>query len=218
MAKVTGPLHSSEARGRMGALVYNTWRGINYVKIHTDPATQFSDAQVTLRALTADVTVSWQALSAATRAAWYAYANKHPSTSCLADRTRLTAYNWYVRINVRRLLLAGAISSLVPAFELKHNISNLNYDTDPLVIYVQWDFPAAYSPATLYYEVYRTGPHSAAVHANIKNARRRGYATYISQFFEDSVPAAGIYTYFVRPIHSTGVVAPWSRITVTAVA
>lgn len=213
MAKVIGPLHSSEARGRVGSLVYNTWRGINYVKAFADPVTQFSDAQIALRLLTAAATAAWQALTDAQRAAWYVYANQHPTTSCLASRTRITAYNWYIRINVRRQLLGGAILSTPPAFELVHRITNLNYDTNPALIYIQWNFPAAYSPATLYYEIYRTPAHSPGAYPTLKKATRRGFATYISQFFEDTIPAAGTYTYFVRPIHSTGVVSTWWKIT-----
>lgn len=218
MAKVIGPLHSSEARGRCGALVYNTWRGINYAKAMATPETQFSDAQIAIRAMTAACTVAWQALTEAQRAAWYVYANAHPSTSCLASRTRITAYNWFVRIGVRRQLLGGAIGTTPPTFEISHQITDLRYETDPLIIYIVWDYPAAYSPTTLYYEVYRSGPHSSGRYPSIKTATRRGHATYISQFYEDEIPEAGTYTYFVRPIHTTGVVGTWWRILCIGVA
>lgn len=218
MAKVEGPLHSSEARGRVGSLVYNTWRGINYVKTHTNPLTENSAAQVALRLLAANATTSWQAQTDYTRRLWYAYANERPETSCTGQRTRLTAYNWYVRINVRRQLVGGAVLATPPTLTLRHLITNLHYETDPLIIYVEWNWPAAFTPATLYYELYRVGPHSAGAYPSVRMATRRGYSTFISQYYEDAIPAAGWYTYFVRPAHSTGLVTMFQAIRCLGVA
>jgi len=77
MAKVIGPLHSSEARGRMGGLVFNTWRGLNVVKQSTSPANPRTIAQLNIRAIAVGQARGWQGESAANQAAWDAYASTH---------------------------------------------------------------------------------------------------------------------------------------------
>lgn len=218
MAKVTGPLHSSEARGRVGVLVYNTWRGINYVKATKTPLTEYSDAQIYVRGLAALATSSWQALSDTQRAAWYDFANEHPETSCLGDRTRLTAYNWYIRINVRAQLLDEPIVTTPPTHWVKHIIAGLWVDVAGGHLHPRWTKLPAYSPATLYYDFWRVGPHSAGAYPTVRDCIRVGFTVYSSGIFYDASAGPGLYTYYVRPCHSNGTVGGWFKTTGMATA
>ena len=218
MAKVSGPCHSSEARGLVGSLVYNTWRGVNYVKGSATPEIEYSEAHVALRDLTALVTASWQGLTDVQRAAWGDYADDHRERSCLGELIRLTGYNWYVRINVRRLLVDEGIEEAPPTLVLMHRISGLTIYVGAGHLHPRWTHVVACTPATLYYEFWRCGPHSAGMMPTVRQCRRVGFTTYASGEFFDASDGPGLYTYFVRPEHSTGLVAGWDTAKGTATA
>jgi hypothetical protein len=211
MAKVTGPLHSSEARGSLGTLTYNTWRGIATVKIRKGPAKEFTDDQKAVRALTKLCTISWKAITDAQRAAWNNYATTHQDCDWQGNPIRLTGYNWYVRINVRRQLVGGAISVTPPTLELAHCIKNLSAHKTFIAIVINWDDQGAYSPATLYYEFYIVGPHSAGASPSVKMADRKSYEDYSVLGKAYIPPSVGLYTIYARPIHSQGVVGGWAK-------
>jgi len=97
MAKVTQPLMSLGARGKMGALIYNQWRGFNTVKCYTAPVQPDTDDQLALRALMADAVSAWQALTPAERTSWIDYAPLHLESDWTGSQKRLTGQNWYVR-------------------------------------------------------------------------------------------------------------------------
>jgi len=204
MAKVDGPLHSSEARGRMGSLVYNTWRGICYVKSHRDPDTQFTNPQIYIRGLTALCTARWQTLSALQHAAWQQYANDHLETSCTGQLTRLTGYNWFVRANVRRLLLGLAIQDTPPTHQVAHVVVPIVATPAGNVIELSWDATAPYTPADLWYEFWLTGPHSPGAYPTIRNAYRYGACLYDDAFYELFNLPSGWFSLWVKPIHSQG--------------
>lgn len=59
-AKVTGPLFSLDARNTVGkAIVYSSWKGINYVRARVVPKNPNSDPQKAIRALIKAATQLW---------------------------------------------------------------------------------------------------------------------------------------------------------------
>ncbi|MCK4298945.1 MAG: hypothetical protein KAX80_05400, partial [Planctomycetes bacterium] len=160
MAKVVGPLHSSEARGSVGSLTYNTWRGISIVKARTGPTIQYSDAQVALRALTANVTAAWQAATDAQRAAWDQYANNHLDIDWTGNPQRITGYNWAVRINVRRQLLGQPIEPVPPTYVIDIGLTDLEAEPTNGNIVIYWDLYPFTPPPQLLVEFYGTPAHS----------------------------------------------------------
>ncbi len=93
MAVVTWPLSSGEARGRVGGLIYNTWRGRSYVKAHAHYQTGLSPLQQTNQALAAIATAAWQSFTDQRRSAWADFANRHNTPDWTGNTRRLTGYN-----------------------------------------------------------------------------------------------------------------------------
>lgn len=101
MAKLIGPLHSTEARGRVGGVVYNTWRGLATAKAKTSPSQPRTARQLIIRAFLTTYTRLWQTLGAVAIAAWNAYAAAHTETDWTGSPKRLTGADWHTRLNVR---------------------------------------------------------------------------------------------------------------------
>ena len=101
MAKVVGPLHASEARGKMGGLVFNSWRGFATVKAKHAPAQPRTQKQLLVRAICVICARAWQLLT--TQADWTTYANTHTLVDWTNTPKRLTGANWYVMLSTRVL-------------------------------------------------------------------------------------------------------------------
>ena len=96
MAIVTWPLSSAEARGRVGGLIYNTWRGRSYVKSYALHQSEFTPAQINVRATAAIVTAAWQALDIPHRSQWETFSRIHLMPSWTGTPKRISAYNWFM--------------------------------------------------------------------------------------------------------------------------
>jgi len=211
MAKVVGPLHSSEARGSVSSLTYNTWRGISTVKARAGPTTQYSADQVALRAKTALATAAWKAMTDAERSLWNHYADTHPDVDWTGNPQRLSGYNWFVRINVRRQLLGLAISDPCPTAIVDYSIKTLTVTGSAVFTLVNWDiqnWPPVWETAI---EVYLVGPHSPGRHPNLPESDRKGYSLEAEGAYSTGSDGLGWYTAFARPVHPEGVVGVFAR-------
>lgn len=216
MAKVVGPLHSSEARGSVGSLCYVTWRGISVVKTRSGPTTQYSDAQVAIRTKAALATASWQSLTDAQRDAWHDYALNHLDIDWTGNPQRLTAYNWYVRANVRAQLCGAAIRTDPPTHNLDQGLTDFHIDDANGGFFIYWGVDPWPPAAGLRVEFYFTGPHSPARHPTLKQCIRLASELADSLYYSWTPIDPGFYTVFGRFIHPQGVVAAWHRTTGTA--
>lgn len=78
MAIVTSPLFSFSAGGQVGkAIVYSSWKGINYVRMYVIPANPDTAAQQVIRGYFTDAVNAWHAETSTVRTAWTDYANDH---------------------------------------------------------------------------------------------------------------------------------------------
>ncbi len=107
MAKVIMPFMSAAARGKLGPLVANQWRGFNTMKLFRSPTQPNTAAQLAARSRMATFSSAWAALSAVQRAAWQTYAIDHLETDWTGNPKRLTSQNWFVRCNTRINLVGG---------------------------------------------------------------------------------------------------------------
>lgn len=114
MAKVIAPLHSAEARGRVGGLVYNTWRGMSYTKAQSAPSQPKTKKQLNIRAFGIRLARGWQTLTAAQRLSWNNYASLHLESDGMGSPKRMTGLNWYVRLNSRMLQLGLTPAASAP--------------------------------------------------------------------------------------------------------
>lgn len=71
MAKVTGPLFSVDARGKIGdSLVFMGWRGLKTVRSYTVPANPQTEEQMRVRNNFTMAVAMWSQLSGADQTAW----------------------------------------------------------------------------------------------------------------------------------------------------
>lgn len=214
MAVVVGPLHSSEARGSVGSLQYNTWRGRSTVRTRSGPAIedQYTDARVNLRGLTAVATAEWQAMTDAERAAWTIYANEHTNHDWTGSPKRITGYNWFVRINVRRQLAGTGIEIVPPTETVTVMLTELELFIDGPDHYIYWETEGIYDEDETGTEIWLTAAHSPGANPGVKAAKRLDVVPMIASQFYISVTPTLWYTAFLRPILSNGVVGGWARL------
>jgi hypothetical protein len=208
LAIVVGPLHSSEARGAVGGLVYNTHRGRAYVKANTAPSTQYSDDQVAMRARMSPIISAWQALSDTQRASWDHYANQHLLPSWTGTDKRISGFNWFCKINFRRSLLASGILEYPPDVNPGILLDPSAAQSAPLTILASWDISAIPDADQWSLLVFLSGPHSAARHPQLNMAKYQFPALVSDEGSVIPVTDVGTYSVFLVPVHSTGVPAP----------
>lgn len=215
MAKVTQPLGSSEARGSVGGFTFNTWRGIHTVKTRSGPKDEPSQLMLDMLALAAAATADWKGKPQLQRDAWNAWAAKRREPFWTGQDKRLTGYNWYLRLYVRRCLI-GIFEDQPPSeHTIDRVISGLYTSAGATGFDLAWDIPTWPDVAEYYVEVYLTHPLSAGRMATIHDAFRYGANPASAGIMEIEPLAEGTYTAFARLLHITGLVTPFLSTRVT---
>jgi hypothetical protein len=101
VAKLIGPLHSTEARGVFGAAIFNTWRGIRYAKRMTSPSQPRTSRVLTIRGTMLRFVRAWAGLGSTVITGWNTFATNNPVIDWTGVSKRLTGANWYVALNTR---------------------------------------------------------------------------------------------------------------------
>lgn len=214
MAVVTGPLHSSEARGSVGSLQYNSWRGRATVRTRSGPAIadQYTENRIALRGMAAVATLEWQAMSDTERAQWNEYARSHIDSDWTGSGKRLTGYNWFIRINVRRQLIGVGTDRAVPTETVTVVLTNLTVVVQDVYPYVQWESAGEYDTGTTGVEIWMTEAHSAGANPTRKQAKRIDVVSLSASQYLLTITVGLWYTVFLRPILINGVVGSWASI------
>jgi hypothetical protein len=213
MAKVTAPLNSAEARGVVGDLVYNTWRGIATVRARVTPKHEFTAPRVAMQDLMTSIAGDWAALDQHTRDEWHAYAARHVEPDWTGQDIRLPAWNWWIRVQIRRSLDGLYASNLPPREESTIDLQNLAIVTDMSLLYLTWDLTAHPHYEDYFVEVWATPVHSAGRNPTIHDTKRIG-CTYLTETaLEIPCTIPGYYTAFARPVHQWGAAGNWLRCT-----
>lgn len=207
MAKLMQPLGSVEARGKVGGIIYNTWRGINYAKAFTAPVQPGSARQLELRGLLTTYTRAWAtSLSAAQRADWIDYADTHLEVDWTGEPLRLTGQNWFVRTNVR---LADAS---LPTISDPPSAPGPGAILDATIAGTAGTFDIAWTtPSADLYEVecFAEGPISAGRQPSFPRAKFIARATDSDLLLVPAV-AAGHYNVWLRLLtKATGLISPY---------
>ena len=216
MTKLTQPLGSSEARGKLGGLVYNTWRGISYVKAKATPGNQGTPRRLAVRALAKQCTTRWQSITNAQRALWNDYAAGHTDIDWTGNPKRLSGYNWFIRTNVRLLDIGLSIidtpptrSNMWPALSPAASQTNVSLE-------ITWSLPPSTPDTDLQVDVWTTKSQSAGRQPKIEDAKHLAYEPSESGSYTTPPLANGTYGIFLRTIDElTGLASPWSLVSAT---
>ena len=209
MPKVKNPLLSMEARGGIGGLVYNTWRGINTVKTNTSPTGQGTPLRLAAQGLLIAVARLWKGIGNANRTAWGVYAADHPVADWTGSPKRLTGQNWFTRCNLQLARLGLPAVNTPPAIAAPDAVTGFAVTYADDYIQVAWS-----TPATGDYKMdwWLVGPVSKGITAKLEQAQylgRQDPADHAGVILV--TPAyAGRYTVFARVISKVnGLVSPW---------
>jgi len=205
MAKLIGPLHSAEARGRVSGLIYNTWRGISYAKAFCAPAQPRTKIQLRVRAMTTQLVRAWQGLTQDNRDHWNAYAAEHPQIDWTGNPKRLSGLNWYLRCNFRILYFAETLIDDPPAVPGPDPVTNFAAADGVLESILTWVFPDG---AANRFWVFTRGPHSQGITASIEHAAISLAGTAAMGTITATGLSPGRYTFSIQVVNTdTGLVS-----------
>ena len=209
MPKVKNPLMSLEARGGIGGLVYNTWRGINTVKTNTSPTGQGSAGRLAAQALLSTISKKWQNLSDADRAGWNQYAIDHTLPDWTGSPKRITGFNWYVMCATQQQRCGTTPTNPPPSALQPNAITGLVMTKATVDLKIAWTAPVG---AGLKIDVWLVGPQSAGRQGRLEMAKPTmlAAATTGTAVTLKAAAVAGRYTAFARMIDTaTGLTSPW---------
>jgi hypothetical protein len=170
MAKAVAPMMSAEVRGRVGGVIFNTWRGLATVKIFKSPTNPRSTRQLAARAILTAQSQAWAALTAVQRAAWNTYAAAHVTSDWSSKSLRLTGQNWFVACNARIQICGGTPITDPPATVAPANPTAVvaGYTAGPpKLLTATWTTP---SSATLFVALKIQGPKGQGVTPRFEGA------------------------------------------------
>ncbi len=193
MAKCVGPLHSSEARGKMGGLTYSSWRGSATVKAKHAPAQPRSILQLAVRSIAIYCARLWQTI--AYQAEWNAYAATHPLSDWTNSPKRLTGMNWFLMLSTRLLRAGIAVVNTPPIVPAPDPVFGLTATGGVGSLVVDWDAPVG---GTDRIELWLDGPHSPGRLGSLVRARYNvlAYGTDAPKTISSLQP--GAYHVFAR--------------------
>lgn len=208
MVKVIGPLHSTEARGVIGGLVANTWRGIRYFKRMTSPAQPRTSRSLALRSITVHLVRYWQTLSSTVQGQWNDYSAEHPVIDWTGVAIRLTGCNWFVGLSARLMDWDTAFPDTPPVVAAPEPLFAFDAADGTEQTIVTWTPVVDLAMGA---EIWLYGPHSAGKLGKIERAKlyTRLSANLGTLTIDNLLP--GTYTVFGRVISSVdGQVSTWS--------
>jgi hypothetical protein len=216
MVKLLDPLGSSEARGKIGGLVYNTWRGISYARTKVSPANPNTPARLAARAIAKQVTARWQVISDLQRSWWNDYAWSHLLPDWRGKRKRLTGFNWFMKANFSRLALGLPIVDTPPAAFAPGAVSALTAVTDGNKIVIDWILPPDYTAASQQVDIWITYPMSAGRRPKIQDSKHLAFVPAEDGTFTTPPVLPASYGIFARTVlEENGLSSPWRLVEIT---
>jgi len=207
MAKVMDPLRSSEARGKVGGLIYNTARSVKYVKTFTSPTQPRTKVQLSIRACMQLATRTWATLDQATRDLWIAYAAGHPEIDWTGTSIAKSGFNWYCRLYSRKNYFFETSISNPPGVSAPNAPTSFNAGEVAGGLHTTWVNPGQ---AGTYVQLFLVGPHSSGVQAKVEKASFNCQEVAASAGKNIDTLSPGQYTLFARIISSaTGLTSVW---------
>lgn len=209
MAKVLGPLNSTEARGAIGALIYNTWRGIATVKKFVSPSQPRTERQLLIRSLCTTYVRNWANLTDSQRAAWNTYAADHPYIDWTGQAKRITGANYYTGLSVRLDDAGFTPPDDPPTTTAPDAVADFVVTGGNDQLSCAW---SAFAGTDVTVDLWLYGPHSPGISPKLTKARHNVYQAGQTQPKVISGLSPGLYTVFARSINeANGLASTWVR-------
>lgn len=216
MAVVTGPLHSSEARGQVGGvtgLVYNTHRGRAYVKANARPHTEYSYPQKAMRAHMVSVHDLWASLSDDARARWEDFARANHLCDWTGSLKRLSAWNWFARINFRLMMLDYS-SQMTPPYPItSYIIRDLAVTPGTPNSTITWTPESPAPDPTWHLIFWACEPHPATQNPSFKLAKILSDTWEYNGTITIYTEITWTWTIYIQPLCANGITMPPTRLT-----
>jgi hypothetical protein len=213
VAKLTNPLNSGEARGSVGTLTYNTWRGMATVKTKGKPPYDPLGLQGDMFHRIRDAAQRWKTITATQRAAWESFSEAHLLQDWSKAAKRISGFNWYVKIQARRQLLAQGYADDPPTREITWGFSALTTSNQEGSILLLWTPNVGSLQSYMRLEIWITPLHSPGRKATLRDARFFNQYPLSQGNIVINLAENGTYTIFARSIDLNGMVAPFQSIT-----
>lgn len=212
MAKVTQPLGSAEARGSVGGLTYNTWRGLHTVKTRSGPATQKSELQLLAIARIEEADAVWIAQTQATRDKWNAWAAAQRFPSWTGTDKRITGHNWFVKLYIAQLRIFGDPGLVFPPDPISIELRTPYLDTVVGNVQVVWENDLWPDPSLFCVEAWTHKPTSAGRQPYLKLAQFHQYQPIDYCYVDVGLTTDPIIDAFFRIVNSHGMLGPWRHL------
>jgi hypothetical protein len=214
MVKLVGPLHSEEARGRLGANVYGSWRGISYVKEHVDPRPEPTQHQLDWRDIWGTVGPGWKLLTNAQRNLWNDYADAHPHSDWTGKLVRMSGFNAFVKLNSWLASISQPFLTVPPIGLNPPIITGLMQFTIFTSQYIIWDIPSAGNPNQYQIQFRTAGPYSIGARPDFHYAITFVVGSFMTPMImlntQTEFTDHGLWGIWGRPVHTnTGVTGSW---------
>ncbi len=207
MAKLVGPLHSAEARGRVSGLIYNTWRGISYAKAFCSPAQPGTQRQLQVRAWAVQLVRAWASLTSTQQGTWNQYAVDHPYIDWTGNPKRLTGANYYLALNLRMLDMGKTVQTSAPVTNAPDAVAAFVAADGVGQSSCSW---TAFAGTDKSVDLWGYGPHSAGRIPTLQRAKHKVYVPGETSPYVLTGLGLGLWTIYARCVdEDNGLASTW---------
>ena len=215
MAKLTSPLYSEEAHGRVGAVVYRNWRGAATASVM--PCVHKRHTPLVRRTLSrmSPARKRWTRMKARERAAWRHHVREVKLLKQYNINPNWTGYDWWIRCALIVDYVGAVHLGKPPSEPMASCLESLSPVQLGVAILVNYDYHLGETVWTHWIEVRIMGPHSPGRSPRLKDCKRAG-SWYLGQGPLIRVnEQPGLYTLFARTVDSQGLTSPHIRASIT---
>lgn len=219
MVKVTAPLHSIEARGRLGSLEYNTFRGIRVVRAHKDPPKPVTEAQLAQQAAFKAVTQAWRDIDPTYQNLWNSWADSQTHSDWTGATIRPTGFNCYVKTNIWVYNHGLTLLLIPPDPVVPPAITSIDYTAAEGGCQIDWTTDMGPNDASHQMILRAHGPISPGRQPDFRHAVyiwQTACDMYYCTITADRFHGSGDYGIYMHPVDlASGQAGGWELIRVT---
>ena len=203
MVKLLDPLHSGEARGKLGDQVFGTHRGVRFVRTFTAPTFSDPDPRAAQQARVAAANAAWQTLSDSQRSLWSDYANRNTRPDWTGRDIRISGYASFISLHTVCAVAGGTPLDEPPATIKPYPPTSLTLTQTDNDVEVAWTYPSQPEAHTYKLRIWRNGPISTGRMPDFHHASTIAIVAINSSPYTDSLSQSGRYGYWIDVIDAT---------------